>query len=127
LTKAGLMKGNSGVPHLVDVECSIIKVHTANMKSFDGISFVEHIRANIHPSRFKEAIKKIESYEPSMFRYNIGKNRYGPSGGFALFHHLTEGIELLDIGVMFDRINGTSIQTVQGDSFWAKAGSWFRQ
>ena len=129
LTKDGKMKGNSGVPHLVDVECSIIKVHTKNMHSWDGISFVELIRDGIDPKMFKKAIQKIESYQPGMFRYDIAKNRYGPSGGYTLFYHTAEGVELLDSGVLFDRINGTSpVQSrVQGDGFWDRLGSWFNK
>jgi len=128
LTKDGKMKGNSGVPHLVDVECSIINVHTANMKSWDGIRFVEQIRDQIDPKMFKDAIKKIEVFQTGLFRYNIAKNRYGPSGGFVIFYHTDAGIELLDESVLFNRINGaTNVQTVQGNGFWEKAGSWFRQ
>ncbi|HUX61385.1 MAG TPA: hypothetical protein VMV32_08740 [Ignavibacteriaceae bacterium] len=101
LTKAGLMKGNSGVPHLVDVECSIIKVHTANMRSFDGLTFSESSKKliqenNLDKAQYRAAMEKLCMLVPGMFRYNIGKNRYGPSGGWALFYHTATGIEYLD-------------------------------
>ena len=44
LTKNGKMKGNSGVPHLVDVECSIIKVLPSRIKLFSDMSSLVHAR-----------------------------------------------------------------------------------
>jgi len=123
LTKDGKMKGNADVAHLVDVECSIIKVHTKNMRSWDGIDFVEHLRDNLNPKLFRAALKKIESYQPGLFRYNIGKNRYGKSGGFAVFHHTATGIEYLDSGALFNRINNTN-STDQSYKKPSKASSW---
>lgn len=126
LTKDGKMKGNADVAHLVDVECSIIKVHTKNMRSWDGIDFIEQIRENIDPKLFREALKKIESYEPGLFRYNIGKNRYGKSGGYAVFHHTATGIEYLDTGALFNRINNTTSpdQFYEKPSKVSKVSSW---
>jgi len=128
LTKAGKMKGNSGVSHLVDVECSIIRVHTGNMKSFDGLSVVECMKNVVETSaQLKIAIQNMYKFVPGMFRYNIGKNRYGPSGGWALFRHNETGIEYLDSPDGIDQrfaelVYGNSGVKMPGEK--KKSGSW---
>jgi len=97
LTKDGKMKGNADVAHLVDVECSIIKVHTGNMRSLDGLSLSDSTKEQaLNQAHYKQAMQRVCEFIPGMFRYNIGKNRYGKSGGWALFHHTAVGIEYLD-------------------------------
>jgi hypothetical protein len=129
LTKDGKMKGNSGVPHLVDVECSIIKVHTGNMHSFDGIEVAELCKKNAQtPAQYRQAMQKFTDLIPSMFRYDIGKNRYGPSGGHCVFSHTAEGIKLMRPSDVFGGSNQhQTVAGVQGNDFWSKAGSWFRK
>jgi KaiC/GvpD/RAD55 family RecA-like ATPase len=107
LTKDGKMKGNSDVAHLVDVECSIIKVHTGNMKSFEGMSVYEAaLDRSTEMSQMKPAMKKVCDACDIMFRYNVGKNRYGPSGGWVVFRHNSTGIEYLDSpGNLSDRMH----------------------
>jgi len=85
LTKDGHMKGNSDVPHLVDVECSITKLKDPKIKPeiWDNMSFYE---------RYSQVLWKQEG----MFRFSIGKNRYGASGGWVVFQHNNDGITLWD-------------------------------
>jgi len=129
LTKDGKMKGNADVAHLVDVECSIIKVHAGNMKSWDGLTLSNSIEKIAESSAvYKKGMKSICEHVPGMFRYNIGKNRYGPSGGWALFHHTAEGIEYLDSPDGFNQKMANLIYGNTGGNveYSSKKGYWSR-
>ncbi|MBT6047304.1 AAA family ATPase [candidate division WWE3 bacterium] len=127
LTKDGKMKGNADVAHLVDVECSIIRVHTGNMKSFDGLSLSVAIKERVETNaQYKAGMQRICDLCPGMFRYNIGKNRYGPSGGWAVFRHNDTGIEYLDAPNGLDPRMGKVIYGTAGvvPVSGKKASSW---
>jgi len=139
LTKGGKMKGNADVAHLVDVECSIVKVLSSRIALFEDMSSLvvarEMTEGNL--AVWKGAIKNFCDLVPSMFRYNIGKNRYGPSGGMAVFRHTSEGIEFVDSphgydGDLMDRLmreaSGVPVQSQDQDAgFWSKVGQWLNK
>jgi len=83
LTKDGKLKGNADVGHLIDVECSLTKLVTPKIKDIHSLSNLEQIRHAI-------------TMTPGMFKFEIRKNRYGPSGGWAIFRHIDTGIKFID-------------------------------
>ncbi len=132
LTKDGKMKGNSDVPHLVDVECSVVKL--SKIANMAGLSFVEAMRNSSTKTVFNKAVRCLIDSNPGMFRFNVGKNRYGPSGGWSAFRHTSSGIEFVDspFGYNLPVVNNildnmtpkTETDVVQTVGFWDKVNSW---
>jgi len=85
LTKDGKMKGTTDVPHLVDVECHIIKPKNPKIKidAIREMPIIEQFRARYWT-------------EDRFFKISVGKNRYGPSGGWAVFCHMDDGVSFID-------------------------------
>jgi len=133
LTKDGKMKGNADVAHLVDVECSIVRL---KLSTVDGMSFIEPMRAVSNRATFKRAVSRLLSHNPGMFRFNVGKNRYGPSGGWSVFNHIDSGIEFVDspfgyndefVNDMFNKMNSSSDPgeiKVHGSGVFDRFRSW---
>ena len=137
LTKAGKMKGNADVAHLVDVECSIMKVLPSRINLFEDMSSLVHARklTEGNLSAWKGAVKNFCDLVPNMFRYEIGKNRYGQSAGQATFRHTNEGIEFVDstfgydgnlLGKLMQKasgcrpVSGKKTQKVKKNSWWSR-------
>ena len=69
LNKDGETKGNSDIPHLVDVVCHL-KPHTD----------------------WKDDYGYVHSALPGVFMVIVDKNRYGKSGGIVVFQHDDKGV-----------------------------------
>ena len=91
LTKDGKMKGNSDVPHLVDIECSLTKLLDPKIKNLVDKPLIEKLRG-------------IFWQLPGTFKLEIRKNRYGASGGYAIFQHIDEGIKFIDSSFGMDPV-----------------------
>jgi predicted ATP-dependent serine protease len=71
MNKKGEIKGTTDIPHLADLTCLLRKLDVPR-----------------DMRKYSDAIQKS-----GYFVIEIGKNRYGPSGGKVCFQHKEEGIE----------------------------------
>jgi len=83
LNKEGKVKGNNDITYLVDTVASLTK--------------------------FEGAINPItKGPDNSVFKLDIGKNRYGLSGGWAAFKHVDEGV--IYVANSFNKLQSNQVQ-----------------
>jgi predicted ATP-dependent serine protease len=92
-TKAGDTRGPNSIGHLCDVEVFLTKCIVPTLKQMI-LSVADEYQISVNATVRRLARERIKGVEPGFkgcFKVGVGKNRYGPSDGYAIFRHRGSG------------------------------------